>query len=115
MYYYTNLNFNKLFNDVVDEFAGSTYTAPPKITCELAGIKKENIKVEKIKDGRFLLIKVSTKQTAEDLPRVYTKRVPIGDIDTKAITCTYEDGLLTVTLPKKTKEEKEEGSYIKID
>ncbi|KAK8488251.1 hypothetical protein V6N13_120059 [Hibiscus sabdariffa] len=69
-------------------------------TADLPGVRKEEIKVE-VEDSRYLIIRTegvgeSTKP-AMDFMRKF--RLP-GSIDIEGISAKYEDGVLTVTVPR---------------
>ncbi|XP_017605242.1 15.4 kDa class V heat shock protein [Gossypium arboreum] len=69
-------------------------------SADLPGVRKEEIKVE-VEDSRYLIIRTeaiddSTKP-AMDFKRKF--RLP-GSIDIDGISAKYEDGVLTVTVPR---------------
>jgi HSP20 family protein len=89
--------------DVVDD--GTSY----RVTAELPGISEKNVEVTK--DGDFLTIKGEKKEEREQKEKGYymsersfgsferSLRLPNGIDDTK-IAAKFENGILTVTLPK---------------
>lgn len=79
---------------------------------ELPGFKKENIKLEYVND----CVKIVAER--EDVKKDYVRReryfgkvertLYLGDnVDSKAIKAKFEDGILVVTVPKTTPEEKQ--------
>lgn len=85
-----------------------------ELTAELPGITKENISLDYNKG--YLTIKTTTTKSTEEKPQEkYIRRERyvgemqrsfyIDDIDEKNIKASYQDGILTVVLPKITKEE----------
>lgn len=96
-----------------------------ELTAELPGIAKENISLDYNKG--YLTIKTTTTKSTEEKPaenandkngkpqEKYIRRERyvgemqrsfyIDDIDEKNIKASYQDGILTVVLPKATKEE----------
>ena len=96
-----------------------------ELTAELPGIAKENISLDYNKG--YLTIKTTTTKSTEEKPaenaddknekpqEKYIRRERyvgemqrsfyIDDIDEKNIKASYQDGILTVVLPKITKEE----------
>ena len=96
-----------------------------ELTAELPGIAKENISLDYNKG--YLTIKTTTTNSTEEKPaenandknekpqEKYIRRERyvgemqrsfyIDDIDEKNIKASYQDGILTVVLPKATKEE----------
>ena len=85
-----------------------------ELTAELPGIAKENISLDYNKG--YLTIKTTTTKSTEEKPQEkYIRRERyvgemqrsfyIDDIDEKNIKASYQDGILTVVLPKITKEE----------
>ena len=97
----------------------NTYTTDEGMTFEfaLAGYSKEELKVTI--EGKSLVVKGTPKEEKEDdkkcrkycgTPRIrkatFTVKRPITDaLDTKKLKATYVDGLLTVFIPVKEKEE----------
>lgn len=94
------------------------------VEAELPGIKKENISLEFEKN----LLTIEGKQTVEVQDENDTKRAihqernhsdlsrqfPFENVDDSTIKASYENGLLTVTLPKKEQKEQPK-SNIEID
>lgn len=82
------------------------------IVTDLPGFKKEDIILEA--DGDILTLKATRKSEHEEkdgknkLIRsersfgTYERRFDVSNIDTANLKAKYEDGVLTVTLPKKT-------------
>lgn len=80
------------------EDEGNTY-----VRAELPGVNRENINVE-VADGVLTLTVAqktpSTGDTSEQTSSI-ARTVSVGDrVDTTKISAAYEDGVLTVTLPK---------------
>lgn len=79
-----------------------------KVTVELPGVEKNDIKLHGTEDG--LTISVNTSQ------RKYHKEVKIpAKVDLKKAKSSYKNGVLEVTLPKKKEEEQPEGERINIE
>lgn len=78
------------------EDADNTY-----VRAELPGVNRDDINVE-MADG-YLTISASRKPAAEgDESFSFTRSLSIADeIDTAAVSAAYENGVLTVTLPKR--------------
>ncbi len=84
-----------------------------ELSSELPGYKKEDIKVSL--DDKYLTISAERKGETEESgsyirkERFYgtiTRRFAVEGIKTEAISAKYTDGVLTLTLPKRTEEEK---------
>lgn len=95
------------------------------LTVEMPGVKKEDVTVE-IADG-YLEISAETKTETEDKAEngsylrkerfigKASRKFYVGDqIDEDAITAKYEDGVLKVTVPKRTEPEPEAKKTIAI-
>lgn len=86
---------------------------------DMPGVGEENIEVL-FKSGNTLTVQTSYGETSEDADyerveqRHYVKTMKLGDnIDTENIDASYEDGVLTVTLPKV--EQNQETRQIELD
>lgn len=69
--------------------------------CLISGVRKEEIRVD-LEDSKFLIIRTesiegSTEQPAKNFYRKF--RLP-DRIEINGISAAYEDGVLTVTVPK---------------
>ncbi|KAE8700471.1 15.4 kDa class V heat shock protein [Hibiscus syriacus] len=69
-------------------------------SADLPGVRKEEIKVE-VEDSRYLIIRTEgindSKKPAMNFMRKF--RLP-GSVDIDGISAKYEDGVLTVTVPR---------------
>ena len=102
--------------DILDE--GDHYL----MNAELPGFNKEDIGVDI--EGDQLVIRASHEQEKEDKKKnfvhrerrfgTYTRRFDISGIDTERIGAKYENGVLSLTLPKVV-EKAPEGKKIAID
>lgn len=131
----SNDDFNKLFDVFNEPFFHEPFAKMNsyvkdtdkayELTAELPGIAKENISLDYNKG--YLTIKTTTTKSTEEKPaenandknekpqEKYIRRERyvgemqrsfyIDDIDEKNIKASYQDGILTVVLPKATKEE----------
>lgn len=82
---------------VVNSYVGN----PGEIEFELPGVKKSDIKVKTQNSGPFTVVRVEAKRKDKTIYGMHAVRT--DDIDVKGITSKYEDGLLTVHIPKSTK------------
>ena len=85
-----------------------------RLEADLPGVKKEDIKIDI--ENKFLTISAERKEEKEEkdakgnfLRRErsygsFSRSFDISGIKTEDITARYEDGVLTLTLPKKDKE-----------
>lgn len=99
------------------EDAGTSYV----VTAELPGVKKDEIDVE-LNEGR-LSVSVDKKETEEEKGKTWlhketrewsaTRGVYLKDAATSGLAAKFEDGVLTVTVPKQ--EEKVNVTKISID
>ncbi|XP_024004434.1 15.4 kDa class V heat shock protein [Eutrema salsugineum] len=69
---------------------------------DLPGLMKEEIKVE-IEDSIYLIIRTEATETSPDPPvRSFKRKFRLPEsIDITGISAGYEDGILTVTVPKR--------------
>ena len=86
-----------------------------EITMNLPGVKKENVKAE-LKDG-YLTIQATTGSSGENKDKdgkyirrersygSFTRSFDISAVNAAAISAKYENGVLTLDLPKKTPEQ----------
>lgn len=67
----------------------------------LSGLRKEEIKVE-IEDSIYLIIRTETTERSPEPPvRSFKRKFRLPEsIDITGISAGYEDGVLTVTVPK---------------
>ncbi len=82
------------------------------LEAELPGFKKENINVE-VQDGKLT---ISAERVCENEEKegtiihkerthgVFVRSFDISSVDESAISCSYTDGILALTLPKKKEE-----------
>lgn len=121
-------NLMESFNDFVSEFVskdmktniednGNEYI----LTCDVAGYKKEDINIEFIDNQ--LTIKVNNDKNKDLEKKNYivrerrtssiTRRFAFNDADANSIKAKVNDGILTITLGKLKKEDK--NKYITIE
>ena len=105
--------------DVTDE--GDCY----KLTADLPGFKKDDINID-VEDG-ILTIAAERKEETEDTDKKgryirrertygsYRRSFDLTEVDDENITAKYEDGVLTLELPKKQVKEIESKKSIAID
>lgn len=86
-----------------DRWLHSRFGKPGDIEFELPGVKKSNIKIKTEKSGSAFLVRVEAKRGDKVYHGVHM--VNAADIDPKGIKSKYEDGLLTVTIPRSKKED----------
>ncbi|KAK9151798.1 hypothetical protein Syun_010107 [Stephania yunnanensis] len=70
-------------------------------TADLPGVRKEEIRVE-VEDSIYLIIRTQAAgEVATEPTRNFTRKFRLpGMIDMAGITAGYEDGVLTVTVPR---------------
>lgn len=70
-------------------------------SADLPGVKKEDIRVE-VEDSQYLIIRTEGEnETNEEPVRSFMKKFRLpGLIDVNGISAGYEDGVLTVTVPR---------------
>lgn len=121
------------FEEARAEFGGEIATAAIDVAewdgeylviADMPGYEAEDIDVDVADDH----VHISAEHEAEHEPEVEhyyrrerartsvsrTVRLP-GEVDESATSASYEDGVLTVTLPKKREEEMEGGRHIEIE
>ena len=125
--------FNDWFNDSI--FGSQRTTTSPAVNIlekdndfrvELAapGMDKENIKVEINKENQLVISAEKKTETEEKKERylrkdfaysqfVKTLTLP-DDVDKEAVNASYENGILTVDIPRKIKQVAEETKSISI-
>lgn len=77
-----------------------------KVTAELPGLDEKDVKVELV--NGVLAIAGEKKTETEDKDRLFSeryygrfeRRIPVEDVDEEKISAGFENGVLTVTLPK---------------
>ncbi|XP_021766901.1 15.4 kDa class V heat shock protein-like isoform X2 [Chenopodium quinoa] len=70
-------------------------------SADLPGVRKEDIKVE-LEDLKYLIIRTEAGDNTVDPPRRFMKKFRLpGRIDLDGISAGYEDGVLTVTVPRR--------------
>jgi HSP20 family protein len=77
-----------------------------KVTAELPGLEQKDVQVE-LTNG-VLAISGEKKTESEDKDRLFSeryygrfeRRIPVEDVDEDKISAAFENGVLTVTLPK---------------
>jgi HSP20 family protein len=89
-----------------------------KVKAELAGVRSDSIQVELSGDGRHLSIRgVREDERTEAVDRILFHQMEIylgpfervltlppgADVEREAVSATYKDGFLIVTLPKRVK------------
>lgn len=73
---------------------------------DMPGVAKENIDVEVSETSGPKVVSVSANQDTEDYQRRYSRSVRIGSgIDEEEISASYDRGVLTLHLPKRSREE----------
>jgi HSP20 family protein len=73
---------------------------------DMPGVAKENIDVEVSEASGPKVVSVSANQDTEDYQRRYSRSVRIGSgIDEEEISASYDRGVLTLHLPKRSREE----------
>lgn len=110
---------NAFGTDVTDE--GDFY----QLTADLPGFKKEDISID-VEDG-MLTIKAERNEENEEKDKKgrylrrersygsYQRSFDLSDVDDDRITAKYEDGVLTLELPKKQAPEIERKKSITIE
>lgn len=64
------------------------------------GVKKEEIKVE-LENSRYLIIRTEAINDSTEPARTFTRKFRLpGRVDIDVISAGYEDGVLTVTVPR---------------
>lgn len=91
------------------------------IEMDMPGVKKEDIKMEI--DNGYLTVSVSKNEDSKDDKKYlhrerhsYSKcsrQFYVGDVDIDSVTAKFNDGILTINIPKE--EEKETKRIIDID
>ena len=81
----------------------------------LPGFRRENIRLE-VKDG-FLSVRAVRRRDASSDPEPtdsFYRQFTLAGVRTEAITASYQDGLLTICLPKSRPEDGSPGRSIPI-
>ncbi|XP_008224808.1 PREDICTED: 15.4 kDa class V heat shock protein [Prunus mume] len=69
-------------------------------SADLPGVRKEEIKVE-VEDSIYLIIRTQRIDEATEPSRSFMRKFRIpGRVDLERISAGYEDGVLTVTVPR---------------
>lgn len=96
-----------------------------KLTADLPGFKKDDIQID-VEDG-ILTISAERKEESEEEDKKgryirrertygsYKRSFDLSEVDDDSITAKYEDGVLTLELPKKKAPEIESKKSIAID
>ena len=97
-----------------------------ELAIDMPGVKKEDVKAE-LKDG-YLTITASSNQSNDEKDEngkyirrerfcgTYSRSFYVGDAVTEEdIKARYENGILNLTVPKKTAPQVEENHYIQIE
>lgn len=124
---YTNCNTNSYLDPFFDAFFGkdgnnygrfnmktNVYESEKayRLDIEMPGFTKENISLD-FKDG-YLTVGVKSEEKEEDefkllrRERFYgevSRQYYLGEVDEKAITASYKDGILSIVAPKVQPEE----------
>jgi HSP20 family protein len=77
-----------------------------KVIAELPGLEQKDVEVE-LADG-VLTISGEKKSETEDKERLFSercygrfeRRIPVNDVDQDKVAASFENGVLTITLPK---------------
>ena len=121
-------NFTRDFLSPVQSFASAFSTDIIEeddhyvLEAELPGFEKKDISIDV--EGDQLVIRAAREESTEEEKKnyihkerhygTYTRRFDISGIDIEKIAAKYEDGVLTLTLPKQEAKEPE-GKKISID
>ena len=66
----------------------------------MAGVRKEELKVE-VEDSRYLTIRTEAVDESTEPARKFKRKFRLpGRVDLDAVSAVYEDGVLTVTVPR---------------
>ncbi|PON84059.1 Small heat shock protein HSP [Trema orientale] len=69
-------------------------------SADLPGVRKEEIKVE-VEDSRYLIIRTEAIDESTQPARTFMRKFRLpGRVDIDGISAGYEDGVLTVTVPR---------------
>jgi HSP20 family molecular chaperone IbpA len=92
-------------------------------TVDLPGYDKKNIKIS-LDDG-YLTLAAEKKSETETKEKNFLRKERfegqtsrcfyVGNVDEKLINASYENGVLTVNVPKEEKPEEDKTNYISID
>src|SRR5437763_12115210 len=111
---------NRLFDNILHSFDGGPFSktmgwpsvevsetdTEMKVTAELPGLEEKDVNVE-LANG-MLSISGEKKGETEDKERRFSeryygrfeRRIPIDDVDAEKVAASFQNGVLTVTLPK---------------
>ena len=105
--FWNDTNLNAFRTDITEK--DGVYT----LTAELPGFKKEDISIDIDKDCLTISAEHKSEENEEDANSYirreryygsYSRCFNVKGIDTEAITAAYNDGVLTLTMPKKEPE-----------
>ncbi|KAG6641657.1 15.4 kDa class V heat shock protein [Carya illinoinensis] len=69
-------------------------------SADLPGVRKEEIKVE-VEDSRYLIIRTEAVDESSEPAKSFMRKFRLpGMIDLDGISAGYEDGVLTITVPR---------------
>ncbi|XP_052202030.1 15.4 kDa class V heat shock protein [Diospyros lotus] len=69
-------------------------------SADLPGVRKEEIRVE-VEDSRYLIIRTEAADASTEPAKSFKRKFRLpGMIDVSGISAGYEDGVLTVTVPR---------------
>ncbi|KAL2931453.1 15.4 kDa class V heat shock protein [Bienertia sinuspersici] len=70
-------------------------------SANLPGVRKDDIKVE-VEDSRYMIIRTEAIDNSGASPRRFMRKFRLpGRVDVDGISAGYEDGVLTVTVPRR--------------
>ncbi|CAL0334608.1 unnamed protein product [Lupinus luteus] len=69
-------------------------------SADIPGVRKEDLRVE-VEESRYLIIRTEAIDESTDCARKFKRKFRIpGRVDIDGITAGYENGVLTVTVPR---------------
>ncbi|KAF7840637.1 15.4 kDa class V heat shock protein [Senna tora] len=88
------------YNFIPQNYVHWTQTPNSHIfSADIPGVRKEEIRVE-VEDSRYLIIRTELAGDEEEERKFMRKfRIP-GRVDLEAISASYENGVLTITVPR---------------
>jgi HSP20 family protein len=127
-----------IFNDLFNEYHPKTVSLPAlniaelengfRVELAIPGVSKENVKVEINKENQLVISSVEQTEPEEKQEEkqerylrkefgysefVKTLSLP-EDVDKEAVAASFENGILTVSIPRKEKDPAEETKSIAI-